>query len=304
MDFLNDDIFEFGVNVYEKLIGYLQHIVATKIMAHIRSYEILYEHKLVLLRLSTYMRDNGYLRKDLDIVGKLDWIERQCLKIRNALLKYNLNGRVEAVERCVKLLYEVREKEKEILQQWLESIAEEPCLPKPEGQSVMSDARYAGEDSLTLGNWIGIYGDSGFDIFEESEIGEQIRIVYHNFNSKKWKEISIYDDPVYVRTRDGKYSFAGCKYFAKEACIDILMLEDKHYMLSFYILAWWKYNRDFDIKILDGDSGKELCKRRVIACKEGLYVNFIVSGHVKIVFINHSMDLGVLSGVFFSTVCD
>ena len=303
-DFLNDDIFEFGVNVYEKLIGYLEHIAATKIKVQIRSYDILYEHKLVLLRLSTYMRDKGYLKNDADIVGKLDWLKRQCLKIRNALLKYNLTGREEAVERCVRLLNEVREKEIETLQQWLENINGEPCLPNTEDQSVLNDARYAGEDRLIMGNWIGVYGDSGFDIFEESEIGEQIRVVYHGFNSKRWKRISIYDDPVYVRMKDGKYSFAGCKYFAKEACIDILILENKHYMLSFYILAWWEYRRDFDIKILDSESGRKLCEKRVIASNEGLYVNFIVSGHVKIVFINYSMDLGVLSGVFFSTVCD
>ena len=304
MDFLNNDIFEFGVDVYEKLIGYLDHIAATKNTIHIRSYDILYEHKMVLLKLSTYMRDNGYLRNSADIVGKLDWIKSQCLVIRNVLLKYNLTGSLDAVERCVRLLHKVREKETEALKQWLESINEEPCLLKPEGQSVMSDARYEGEDRSTLGNWIGVYGDFGFDIFEESEIGEQLRVVYHGFNSKKWKEISIYDDPVYVRARDGKYSFAGCKYFVKEACMDVLILEDKHYMLSFYILAWWNFVRDFSIQILDGDSGSKLCEKRVIACNEGLYVNFIVSGHVKIVFMNHGLDLGVLSGVFFSAVRD
>lgn len=304
LDFLNDDLFEFGVDVYEKLTGYLHYIAEAKILVQIRSYDILYEHKLALLRLSIYMRDYGYLRNDSDIIAKLEGIKKQCLLIRNILLKYNITMKVELVERCVRLLEDVREKETEALQQWLESMNEEPCLPKPEGQIVTSDARYVGEDRSTMGNWNGAYGDAGFDIFEEREIGERIRIVYHGFIPKKWKEISTYDDPVYVRTRDGKSSFAECKFFEKKACMDIMLLEDKPYMLSFYILAWWEFNRDFSIQILDSDSGRELCEKRVIASSEGLYVNFIVSGHVKIIFVNHSTDLGVLSGVFFSAVCD
>lgn len=304
MDFLNDDIFEFGADVYEKLIGYLHHIAAAKKPVQIRSYDILYEHKLVLLRLSTYMRDNGYMRNSAEVVGSLDWIKSQCLVIRNVLLKYNLTGRVEAAERCAKLLEEVREKEAEVLKQWLESINEKPCQPVPEGKSLISDARPAGEDRTTLGNWVGTYGNLGFDTFEESELGEQIRIVYHGFNSKKWKEISAYDDPVYVRTKDGKSSFAECRYFVKEACMDILILENMHCMLSFYILAWWEFERDFSIQILDSDSGGMLCEKRVKACNEGVYVNFIVSGHVKAVFINHGLDFGVLSGMFFSAVHD
>lgn len=303
-DFLNDDLFEFGVDVYEKLIGYLHHVTAAKILVEIRSYDILYEHKLVLLRLSTYMRDHGYLRNDSDIIAKLEWIKNQCLLIRNILLKYNMTMKVEPVEHCVRLLEDVREKETEALRQWLESMNEEPCLPKPEGQSVASEARFVGEDRSTMGNWSSAYGDAGFDIFEEREIGERIRIVYHGFIPKKWKEISTYDDPVYVRTRDGKSSFAECKFFDKKACMDIMILGDKPYMLSFYILAWWEFNRDFSIQILDSDSGRELCEKRVIASNEGLYVNFIISGHVKIIFVNHGMDSGVVSGVFFSAVLD
>ena len=50
--------------------------------------------------------------------------------------------------------------------------------------------------------------------------------------------------------------------------------------MALYIYAHGNYQRDFDISVMDGDTGLKLCGYRVFAKNEGVYVRFLVSGHV------------------------
>lgn len=302
-DFLDDDSFAFGLNVYQVMIESLESAMQRGCGVSIRSYAIMYEHKILLGEVCSYMADKGYLQNDENFMPEVDIVREQCLVVRNLLIKYNMRGDKTNLVKSIKLLKDIRNREEELFEKMINNMKEEPVLYRcREDKYGENYAEYVGEDRQTLGNWIGKYGDAGYDIFLETEIGRRISIVYYNFLYKKWSDDWTEGNALYVKRKKGDGAFAACKYFRKNAYIDILIRDGLQYMLSIYVLAWWKHNRRFCIRFMDGDNKVLLCSYEAAASDEGIYINFLVSGHVRIEFENRSTDIGVISGMFFSTI--
>lgn len=305
IDFLDEECFAFGLNVYEPLMGYLEDAVQKGNSVALRSYAVLYDHKVLLSKVCSYMADKGYLQSGGEILTQVEMVRKQCLIVRNLLIKYNLAGDTALLKRCIHMLEDIRKSEEILFTKILDNITAKPVLYRfQEEKYAESLASFVGEDRQTLGNWIGKYGSGGYDIFLEEEMGDQISITYHNFIYKKWSNDWSEITDLYVRRKKGDKAFAACKHFRKDAYIDILIRDGLQYVLSIYVLAWWEYERRFCIRLVDGDNGKPLCSHEVVASNEGLYVSFLVSGHVRLEFENRSREIGVISGVFFQEISD
>lgn len=298
-DFLNDDIFLFGINAYDKLIGYLKEYEG-QILA--RPYYILYNHKIVICNVVNYLVQNGYLSYGEHLIQNAYKLRKRAEFLKNMILKYNVSGKEKALEKCILTLQEIRESEKVLIGEILERMKDTPSLEwNITDRKIPNAACFSGIDRVTGGTWVNRYGSIGYDVFKERCMPSEINLLYYNFIYKEWNLSPEESNQLAVVLKKEEKKVEVCRFFAKNAYIDIIVQSEC--MLSLYIYAHYTYERDFLIMAEDGDSGIELCRYRVKASNEGLYVNFIISGHVRVKFENNRVEGGVISGVFFSE-CD
>lgn len=88
----------YGVDIYSKLIEYINSLVET-IGIDMRPFNVLWEHKKVMLLRIEYMIDNNFLNDSDSILKAYSDIERQAFFLNNLWIKYSIKRDKRIIEK-------------------------------------------------------------------------------------------------------------------------------------------------------------------------------------------------------------
>lgn len=301
-DFLSDELFVFGLNIYDVFLNYIDKAIEGSILfLDLRSFHLLEQHKVVLAELFKYIYKNGYIANDSFMVNFCDIFEYVSI-IKKLAVKFNISFNKKTLQSIKDYFIKVQNLERQVFKYVLDNIKKKPRLHIKSNEVKCSNSVFfVGIDNETKGNWVSLYGKAGYDIFFEKKECDYIQLLYYNWIEKIWNRES--DSQLALQsTKSHMQRTAMCKFFKKEAYIDVLITNNRTYEMGLYILDACSLERNFEIRFLDGDSDIEIMKIPVNVFADGIYIKFKVTGHIRIEFINHISTLGVISGVFFNVI--
>ncbi len=122
---------------------------------------------------------------------------------------------------------------------------------------------YKGIDLATEGHWKCRYGTNGYDIYGyKQKLKYYSKLVYVGFSDKIWN-LSEENDKGQALETDEKGKIAACRFFGKEASIDIIMAGEQQKKISFYIMDCYGFERKMKIRVVDADNDNMLDERTV-----------------------------------------
>lgn len=105
----------FGMDVYEVLQNYICDLGEIR-NVDLRAFHNLYEHKQMMKKRMLYLMEKKYIEYDQDKIFLHEVLEKQCRMITNILIKGQMKGDFSVIEKVVKLLREVEDNERRVLQ--------------------------------------------------------------------------------------------------------------------------------------------------------------------------------------------
>lgn len=301
-DLMSEDLFVFGLNTYEVFVKHVDKFIEGSIAnLDVRSFYVLHQHKEVLKYLFEFIYEGGYIFNDKFIIDFAE-VLKQVDIIKNLVLKSNIIFNIKTLELIKKKLLQIQTIERGVFQCVLDNIQKKPRLHRQDkGKAYFNSVEFKSIDTDTKGDWIETYGSICYDIFIESKKHDDIKVLYYNFIEKIWNKEANSQLALQMTTTQC-YRIAMCRFFKRNAYIDILIQSDKMYYLSIYILDICSIQRDFEIKFFDGDSNMEILSVPLKVYEDGVYFKFAIKGHIRVEFVNHISNIGVVSGVFFDDV--
>ncbi len=175
-----------------------------------------------------------------------------------------------------------------------EKISCEKIMTNP---SVSNIGLLQNKEVLKCGQWYGKYGGLGYDIFtDECCLPPFFKAVYVDFIDRKWRYDDRYDNGQITKNTEGA-SVVACKCCEKKGIIECVVAGNQH-MITFYCMECYGVRRDFKIILLDGDSENKLDEVDVEVEANGVYLSFLLRGHLKFLFeSSHNSPIPV-SAVF------
>ena len=157
--------------------------------------------------------------------------------------------------------------------------------------------RFLGFDTATMGNWRGVYGGTGFWVFEDWKslpAGCQITAAGQNthiwaYNVADMAALQKYSSPSRI---------ASCFYSASGFELDIQGPAGTQRKLALYFLDWDGADRVQRVQLFNSSSRELLDTREVQAFKNGSYLIWEISAGVKVRISRTKGPNAVLSGVF------
>jgi len=116
-----DDDF-FGMKIYEYLKMYLERLLDNKVRFDIKPIHILWEHKKCMLLRIKYMREKGFLNSSSVAYEGYMKIEKEVLMLRNAILKYQLSGSKDIIEKIIPSIRDIAAEENRVLEDLINEI--------------------------------------------------------------------------------------------------------------------------------------------------------------------------------------
>jgi uncharacterized protein (DUF2141 family) len=172
------------------------------------------------------------------------------------------------------------------------------------------EASFLKADLITTGNWQGVYGGDGYNIFGDTvnypsyaEVTAPSDYYYY-----PWAETTTDVRGLEKASTTGRT--AACWYTPNMSggstnsyTIDVNLVDGQTHSMAVYAVDWDGYGpRSETISILDATSGNVLDSRTLPAFQGGEYLVWNVSGHVQIQVTNLAGDSNaVISGLFFGT---
>ena len=114
----------YGLSVYDEIRSYLEYIILQNEdrFADYRVFHYLYAHKQIMNLRIRYLLDNGYIsEKDYENIN-YDTIERECLDLRNGIIRYDFVKKKDLLFDAIKLTKEIKKNEEDALFKILYSI--------------------------------------------------------------------------------------------------------------------------------------------------------------------------------------
>ena len=177
--------------------------------------------------------------------------------------------------------------------------ADETSATPGGGGSPSASASYVGLDTVTQGNWQGLYGRDGVTVIGDvSSYPASVQVQPAGTYFWTWDAA-----PSNVRAlqRAAGGRIAATWYTGTQLNIDIVVSDSSPRQLAVYALDWDNQNRSEQVDILDGSTGAVLDSRLLSAFAGGQYVVWTVTGRVRIRVTRVSGVNAVISGVFLDS---
>ena len=163
---------------------------------------------------------------------------------------------------------------------------------------LQSSASFQGIDSTTQGNWKGHYGADGYIIPADSNSTPAYAGVSIN-GASLWTWATATTDPrALLRAASPTDRIASTYYASSSFTVDVNVTGGPH-RLALYLLDLDNAGRSETISILDPATNNVLDTRSFSNFRNGIYVSWMLQGHVLIKVANNGGLNAVLSGVFF-----
>jgi hypothetical protein len=158
---------------------------------------------------------------------------------------------------------------------------------------------FVGSDSTTQGNWAGVYGANGYDLFGgAAQLPAYAQLAVNGAQTRTWGTSTTdardpLDSPA-ATTRT-----AASDYSATSFSLDVNLVDGKTHQVALYFLDWDNQGRGETVQVADAASGAVLDTRTVSNFSNGQWLSWNLSGHVKITISDTAGPDAVVSGVMF-----
>ena len=153
------------------------------------------------------------------------------------------------------------------------------------------------QDTTTRGTWIGTYGASGYDIVSgPTSLPAGDTVTPTGQSNYTWTTATT--DPRALQVTGSPNRVAACWYSATSFSVDVNLGDGVAHDLELYLLDWSLSGRAETVQITDATTGAVLTSQTISSFGSGEYLDYVVSGHIKITITNISPANAVLNGLF------
>jgi hypothetical protein len=156
-------------------------------------------------------------------------------------------------------------------------------------------------DSVTEGNWQGVYGADGYSL---ANVSPQQLPSYASFSVQSQLNYTWDSGPSDIRALTvpgGSSRIAATWYSASPFTLDVNFTDGNTHAVALYAVDWDGKSRAETFEVIDPSTNAILDIRSISNFNNGIYLVWNVSGHVVISVINTAYPNGVVSGVFFGS---
>ncbi len=168
----------------------------------------------------------------------------------------------------------------------------------------VSQASFIQKDTITEGNWIGVYGTDGYEIINNpstsnpNAIPAGVTITPTGATAYTWANPSTATPALEVP--GGASRIAATWYASTSFTVDVDVTNGQSYNLELYVLDYNGGNaRSEQIQLSNAGTGAVLSTQTVSKFTSGAYLNWTISGNVLLTITKTAGANAVLSGLFF-----
>ena len=159
-------------------------------------------------------------------------------------------------------------------------------------------ASFAFVDSSTEGDWHGVYGADGYYVVNDSQsIPNYASFLMQKQTNYTWASSTT--DPRALQRGSGTGRIAAAWYSGTTFTLDVNLTDKNFHQFALYAVDWDSNLRTETIQVVDANTNAVLDTRTLSGFKNGIYLAWGISGHVKINIIHTGGANAVVSGVFF-----
>ena len=165
-----------------------------------------------------------------------------------------------------------------------------------------SQATFVGADTVTQGNWHGVYGGDGYSVAGDSQsIPSYAAFSIQNQSNYTWSSTTT--DPRALQTGSNLGRIAATWFNGAAFNFNINLTDGNTHQVALYALDWDNYGggRAEQIQIVDAASSTVLDTRTISSFTQGIYLVWNISGNVKINITLTGGGNAVISGVFLGS---
>ena len=176
---------------------------------------------------------------------------------------------------------------------------------RPAAAGTGNQASFVRIDTMTQGNWTGIYGSDGYVIpnTTTNKVPSYVTLTPQNEALYTWTSYGTEIRDLLVP--GGGARQASCWYTAPGSSsfeLDVNISDGNTHQIALYALDWDERSRAETIQVLDGATGAVLDARSLSNFTNGLYAVWNISGHVTFNVILTGGLNAVIGGAFFDPV--
>ena len=174
---------------------------------------------------------------------------------------------------------------------YLEAISSSTSNPPP------ATAVFVKTDTVTEGNWKGVYGTDGFNVINDSNNYPAYADVLVSGTAFNWAAATT--DMRALQVAANSTNRIAAAVYGSSLTVDCNLTDGKTHPVALYFLDWDSTARNETVQVTDATSDAVLDSETTGSFHNGDYLVWNVSGHVE---FNISLNAGanaVLSGVFF-----
>ena len=163
-----------------------------------------------------------------------------------------------------------------------------------------ASAVFFGLDTSTQGNWVGKYGDHGYNVIEDAVSYPSYALVTASGHTDHTWSSTTSDVRALQRASGGGRIAA--TWYGQTFSIDVHLIDGVAHNLALYGLDWDRIERSQRIDVRDADTSALLDSRTISSFGGGHYLVWTVTGRVRIEITRLSGANAVVSGLFFGPV--
>ncbi len=120
----NRDLWVYGLEIYSYLQRYLELVLQRKVLLDLRAFQVIVDHKTLMLSRILYLAENKLLIDADSIYKEFEAIKHEFMLIRNLAIKSFVTGHTDGVEKIISRIPQIVSKETYILQRLLSNLVD------------------------------------------------------------------------------------------------------------------------------------------------------------------------------------
>ena len=152
------------------------------------------------------------------------------------------------------------------------------------------------QDTTTQGTWIGTYGGTGNDVIgTTANLPSYASVTPSGQSTYVWAASTTDRRALQV---PGGGRIAATWYSSSSFTVNVNLTDGEQHDLELYFDDWENQGRVETVQISDAATGEVLSTQSISAFSSGLYLDYVVSGHIVITITRTAGTNAVLSGIF------
>lgn len=296
------DEYVYGIQVYDRLISYLEYVRDEDEVIDIRLISVLMDHKKILIHIMNQLHSIALLENIDENRQNVTSLMERLEAISGKMLKYNILKDMELLNDIMDNLRTAMENDYNVMEFFYETIQTAPMLLEYKGEGKGNICIFEEKKKSLYGNWEKQYGSRGYHIIGlKKNLPEYIKEDNYIFRNAVYVLLRRqYGEEAALRAPDNKDErLIGYYLNGEEMSLEIKFEDDMEHRVTFYCVDYDRLERRQIVDVLDGATGECLHREEVECFHYGVYLQYRMKGHVVVRFRKIEGPDAVLSGVFF-----